>query len=150
MTLKSLIFMSTVILLALQGKAAEPVLDGQYKINMQIGSQSYVDMMEIHGKKSPALLKSFGGEIGGTLTVPGAFTSGLSGEAKCTMWGGFCELHFQIVAQEQGKYYRVYYQAILPLKNYNAALLNGKPVVLSGSAYLEDGQLLGTFQAMQQ
>jgi hypothetical protein len=130
-------------------QAAEPSLDGKYTINMKIGNHSFVDEMEIQGQPGPILLKSYGGDITGNLTVPGAFTSGLTGNAKCTMWGGFCELQFQIMANEQNQSYRVYYQATLPLKNYNDSLVHGKPVVLSGSAYLEDGKLLGQFQAFK-
>lgn len=150
MKLKIAATLSAVLVLAFQAKAIEPSLDGQYEMKLRTRTHVYTDTMELKGVRGPALLRSFGGNIGGTIVVPGAFTSNLAGTAYCTTWGGFCELRFQIVANEQGKSYRVHYQARLPLTEYNDALFNGKRVVLSGSAFLENGELLGTFQAVQQ
>lgn len=143
MKMNNLITMSLLIWFSLQATATEPALDGQYEMRLKIRNQIHSVSLKIEGQNGPALLRVYGGDITGTISIPDRSSSSLFGEAHCTKWGGFCELQFQDTAN------RVHYSANLPFKNYTD-VFNGKPVVLIGYAFLEDGKILGTFQAIQQ
>nr|WP_295904923.1 hypothetical protein [uncultured Bdellovibrio sp.] len=126
-----------------------PRLDGSYQMQLTIGEHLFLDQMELKGQQSPLHLNHFDGNIEGTITVPGIFSSPLVGEAQCSRRTSSCELQFEIVAVEAGKSYKVIYKAQLTPENFNK-VRHGEAPVLTGSAYLESGELLGNFIATRQ
>ena len=125
-------------------------LDGRFEMTITIGEKTYVDFLNLNGKDAPIRMSSFGGQIIGSITVPGNFESPLQGQGRCTLWGSFCEFQFEIVAHENGIDFKVIYKADFARSDY-IRFLNGEvhQVSLTGTAYLENGNVLGTFKAIR-
>ena len=151
MKIKTLVLtMAMVLATASQVKASGPALDGKYLMELKIGDRIFIDHLDLQGMEGAIHLRTFNGGIAGAITVPGIFTAPLSGQANCSESSSSCELNFVINAYEGGKYYKVFYQAELTNENYLRALSGKFPPVLTGTASLEDGQLLGPFEAIKQ
>ena len=152
MKTKALILTAAMIVLgmATQAKATEPVLDGHYRMDLKIGDRVFVDQLDLRGEGQPLSLRSFVGPIAGLVTVPGIFSSALTGQGQCSEKTSSCTFDFVIVAHEGGQDYKVLYHAELTPENYLKALSGKNPPVLSGAASLEDGQVLGPFEAIKQ
>ena len=105
---------------------AAPSLDGNYILDTKIGN-----------------LFALNTELSGTLTVTGAFSSPVTGNARCNPWTSTCEIDFSILATENGSSYTVNYSLAL---SYPDAmnLLGGKEYQLTGNAYLSNQQFLGS------
>ena len=122
-------------------------LSGKYVMEIDINGKVFEDNLEMQGVKIPMSL--FGaGKIKGTLTVPDIFSSPLTGTYACSMWVNKCRVNFEILAVENGKEYKVYYDAALEARDF-IEVMNGHPAILTGKARLENGSLLGTFKAVQ-
>ncbi len=141
---------SLALILTAQAQATDHGLDGNYEVHLKVGDRIFLDQMEIKGKDGEIKLQSFHGSITGTMTVPGNFTSPLSGEGHCSEKDSLCELDFDIDAHEQGQAYKVHYQAKIQGAHYQKVVADEATPVLTGTATLEDGQLLGTFEATRQ
>ncbi|WP_413944308.1 hypothetical protein [Bdellovibrio sp. HCB-162] len=126
-----------------------PRLDGNYQMKLTIGEHLFLDQMKLKGQQSPLHLYRFNGNIVGTITVPGIFSSPLNGTAQCSRKTSSCNLQFEILAVEGGRSYKVIYKAQMAPENFKKAL-HGETPVLTGSAYLESGELLGNFIATRQ
>lgn len=151
MKIKTLILAMAMVLAATsQVKAEGPVLDGKYLMELKIGDRVFIDHMDLQGQEGSIHLQAFNGGITGTITVPGIFTAHLNGQGNCSESSSSCELNFVINAHEGGKYYKVFYHAKLTNEDYLRALSRKAPPVLTGTASLEDGQLLGPFEAIKQ
>lgn len=152
MLLKSLI--SSVIFfvtsLAMAQTAPPKVLDGDYRVELTIGGKVFIDHMTLQGKEGPITLRDSSGDIVGTMIVPGMFTSPITGSGYCTDWGFTCHLSFSIVANENGKTYKVNYTADVDSHTYRNYQLNKGPLIITGTATLEDGSLLGDYVATKQ
>ncbi|QDK37560.1 hypothetical protein [Bdellovibrio sp. NC01] len=136
----------TILFSSLAAHAADGILDGHYAVEMQIGQRLFHDEMNLQGA-SPIALRNFTGAISGNIVVPGVFESPLEGQAVCSEANLSCELEFTILVNEGGEPYKVRYVAEIHGEDYiRAATLKAEPV-LRGSAYLEDGKLMGTFTA---
>lgn len=103
-----------------------------YDVKLQIGNTLHHDILVLNSGSG------LRGPLSGTFTVPGVFTSDLSGSFHCHPWNGFCLLHFEIIARENGQEFKVRFQASAPIFEQGE---------LTGEAHLENGQLLGTFTA---
>lgn len=132
-----------------QADQFDPVLDGHYSMKLKVGDKIFDDEMEFRGADRPIRLRDGGGRVQGSITVPGVFTSPLEGHGFCSTWGSQCHLIFTIVAREQGQTYKVRYEALLEIDNYLKVLNQGHQPILTGSAYFENGQVLGTFEAIR-
>lgn len=124
-------------------------LDGDYKVELTIGDKVFIDHMTLKGKDSPIEITKFQGDITGSMTVPGMFTSPLEGSGYCTKRGFVCRMDFAIEANENGQKYKVKYSLNMGQLNFRKAF-RGEGVVFNGSAYLEDGKLLGHYTATKQ
>jgi hypothetical protein len=113
-------------------------LEGTYNMQLSIGDKVFNDEMVLSSPTGGPLDTNFGGPISGQITVPGAFTSPLEGTLICHPWNGICGFQFSIVANENGQSYRVYYKG-----NYD---FFSNPAI-TGTASLENNQLLGNFTA---
>ncbi len=122
---------------------AAPSLDGNYILDTKIGNQVFQDHLSLHGKAGVINLFALNTELSGTLTVTGAFSSPVTGNARCNPWTSTCEIDFSILATENGSSYTVNYSLAL---SYPDAmnLLGGKEYQLTGNAYLSNQQLLGS------
>lgn len=152
MTLQTSLF-STLFLVATSAfaQSAKPViLDGDYRVELKIGSNVFQDQMTLKGKEKPIEIAGFEGDLAGTMTVPGMFTSAIEGSGVCTGQDQTCTLQFTIEANENGGTYKVKYTAILSPENFTKASGGEVPVTLTGAASLEDGTLLGEFVATKQ
>lgn len=152
MTLQKSLF-TTLFLVASSALAqsTKPViLDGDYRVELKIGSNVFQDQMTLQGKEKPIEIAGFDGDIAGTMTVPGMFTSPLEGIGVCTSQDQTCRLQFTIEANENGGTYKVKYTAVLGPENFTKASGGETPVTLTGAASLEDGTLLGEFVATKQ
>jgi hypothetical protein len=125
-------------------------LDGKYAVELKIGDRTYLDQMELKGQDRPIQMTFFRGPIIGTMTVPGAFSSPISGEGYCSAWMASCQLDFDIEAHEQGQMYKVHYRAETQMDNYLNVSSQTTFPILTGTATLENGELLGTFVATKQ
>jgi len=123
-------------------------LDGTYDMNIQIGGQKFTDILVLKGEKSPITMSSFGGNIIGSVTVPHSFASPLSGHARCTLWGAFCDLNFDIVAHENGQSFNVHYKAQVIREDYLKMINGSLASTLRGTAYLDNEEVLGDFVAV--
>lgn len=146
--ISSLIFFCASFVLA--NPAPYPVLDGDYRVELTIDGKVFVDFMTLKGKDGAIAIDDFGGDITGTMTVPGMFTSPLTGEGYCTNWGFHCTFDFSIEANENGKTYVVKYTATMGAKDFRAYARGQAPAILTGTAALEDGKVLGTYIATKQ
>ncbi len=123
-------------------------LSGRYLMKMTIGSRVFDDLLDLEGPYGP--LPAHGTtQLYGALTVPNAFYSPITGQISCDLWVAMCRLNFEITAHENGQAFRVFYKAQLLGPNY-INFLQGKPALLTGSATLENGDALGSFEALQQ
>lgn len=123
-------------------------LDGRYDMVIEIKGKIFHDILEIRGKDKPIIREGFFGPIEGSLTVPNAFTSPLTGRASCSAWIFQCSLTFSIIADENGQTYKVNYKGRSRLTNERGEHI-AKPAVITGEAYLEDDSLLGKFTATE-
>jgi len=120
-------------------------LAGTYHMEIKISERDFTDILVLKGRLP---VRSHNASLAGTLEVPGVFLADLAGKSYCSgPWGGVCQLSFAIVARENGQEFKVNYQATVA--NYYEAF-SGAPVILEGSATLENGDLLGNFTATQQ
>ena len=86
------------------------------------------------------------GSFAGTLTVPGVFTAELEKTSYTIMfWADIVQINFEIVAKENGKEFRVRYNAV---QNIEQDSRSGHQT-LNGTATLEDDTILGTFVAIK-
>lgn len=103
-----------------------------YDVKLRIGDTLHHDVLVLKGGPG------FRGPLSGTFTVPGVFTSDLTGTFHCHPWNGYCQLQFEIIAREHGSEFKVLFRASTPMFEEQE---------LTGEAHLEDGTLLGSFTA---
>jgi hypothetical protein len=123
------------------------LLDGTYAMEIQIGKTLFKDIFVLKGSASSIDLNFFNGQIEGHITVPGVFSSPLSGTALCDSDEKKCELKFEIVAHEKGQDFKVFYHAQIPEMAFNAIRAGELQPILQGVARLENGEILGDFKA---
>lgn len=128
-------------ILLLLGAFSAQAMDGRYLVNLKIGDKVFQDEMEIKSDESVIYRER---EIYGTYSVPGEFISLLKGTSYCHLWNNDCSLNFEIVAQENGRSYKVFFQA------YGLVVNPPEKMRLQGTATLEGGRKLGTLEAIQQ
>lgn len=138
---KQMIFSILLLLGSFSAQAGDAGLDGQYIVSLKIGDKVFEDQLEI---KSDEPMIYYNREIYGIYKVPGEFVSSLKGTSYCHLWDDSCSLSFEIVAQENGRSYKVLFEA------YGQVSYPPEKMVLEGTATLEDGQKLGTFKAVHQ
>lgn len=126
-----------------------PTLDGTYDVDMKIGDRHIQDRMVLYGVNGPIRINFFDGEIGGVIIVPEVFSAPIQGSGYCSLWASRCVFKFEITARENGKEFRVFYEATLTENLFNLALGNSQSVTLAGVAKLENGEVLGTYTAMK-
>lgn len=112
--------------------------DTVYDMHIRIGNTDFQDVLLLRGASSNII--TYRGPLRGSITVPGVFTSELSGRAHCHPWNGVCALSFEIMARENGREFLV---------RYRASMSSSSDSEITGSAYLEDGSLLGNFTAIK-
>ena len=105
-------------------------LNGSYDVQTQIGDRLFHDQLQ--------LVVSPEGGLSGTLTVTGVFSAEVSGAIQTENESAV--LYFSILAHENNQDFKV---------NYRAEVTTTEPVVLTGQARLENGDLLGNFTAYQ-
>lgn len=137
------------ICLAQAQTQARSYLDGQYAVNLKIGDHTFRDEMELKAVSGLISLEAFSGSIAGTMTVPGVFSVPLTGMAHCESQKSSCQVQFTIQAKEGGQTYNVHYRAELSGDNYTKAIGGQTPPVLTGSAFLDDGGVMGNFEAIK-
>ena len=124
---------------------------GNYKMDIKIGSRTFLDLVELSSVNGLPIGPDFDGKVVGTLEVVGIFKSALSGQAKCYKSQKLCEIEFSIIAKENGKEEEYTYRARLEGDNYKNVSENGQPAVLTGSAFSNEGRdVFGKFIAIQQ
>ena len=144
-----ILLMTTQNIFASSDIFSERSLDGVYDMNIQIGHQMFTDIFVLRGKKRAITLSSFDGDLEGSVTVPNLFSSTLSGQGTCSLWGAFCVLAFDIVAHEYGQNFNVHYKAQVIREDY-LKMFNGKlAYTIRGTAYLDNDQVLGDFVAVR-
>lgn len=126
------------------------VVDGDYRVELTIGDKVFIDEMTLKGKEKPMDLGEFQGEFVGIMIVPGAFTSPITGSGYCTSRDQLCALNFSIVANENGQSYKVNYTAKVDAQNYKKYQSDTGPLIITGTATLEDGSVLGEYTATKQ
>jgi hypothetical protein len=115
----------------------EGLMNGTYDMQIDIGGTIFNDVMVIQDLPSFPYKSTFTGSI----TVPGVFTALIEdGKVTCHLWSSGCNMSFSILADENGKKYRVYYSA-----SYEFTQQNPK---IYGQAHLEKS-LLGSFKAIK-
>lgn len=129
---------------------APKVVDGDYRVELTIGDKVFVDQMTLKGQDRPMALQDFQGEFVGSMTVPGVFTSPLIGSGYCTDRGPVCNLGFSIVANENGQTYQVNYTAVVDANSFNNYRQGLGPLIIRGTATLENGSVLGDYVAIKQ
>lgn len=124
-------------------------LDGYYEMTMIIGEKSYAHFLELKGKDTPIDMTSFNGQITGSIATPGNCKSTVLGFGYCTLWNPSCYFQFETVANVNGADFKVIYKADFAKPDYlNFIMGEVQHVNLTGTAYLEDGKVLGTFKAI--
>lgn len=120
-------------------------LVGIYDIRITIGDRVFNDILHINSASDVALcrftkIKAMCGTFTGKLIVPDAFEAFI-GKGKYSViftWAlDLVKFKFEILARENGKNFRVYYEGSQGFDN----------TTLYGRAVLEDGSLLGVFEA---
>lgn len=131
-----------------QAQLSPPTLEGRYEMQLDINGTIFSDIMELKGKNQPITLSDFSGELNGSIEVPGMFISPLTGNGACSGFSQTCIFRFIIVAVEGTQSFQVIYEMQLEPTDY-VKLRDGETqqVRLTGTAYLEDGSVLGTFVA---
>ncbi len=110
-------------------------LDGTYLMKLKIGEKIFDDILVLEGVNGPIDYYSRG-PLKGSVTVSNAFSVPLAGNVSCSVWIGICNLDFEITAVENGNSFKVFYSGEYTLAQS-----------FTGSAHLENGDLLGTFEA---
>lgn len=105
---------------------------GVYEVRLKVGDKEFRDLMTVD---SANYLPSGKEELSGTMTVPGVFTSKFVGTTSLTSSFNL-RLRFEIIANENGKQYKVRYTAYIP-DNQDERFL--------GVARLEDNTVIGEF-----
>lgn len=144
-------FLTLIALLISSAGYAEPIapiLDGRYEMQLNINGTVFNDVMELKGKDKPITLSGFSGELDGSIEVPEMFISPLAGNGSCSEFSETCIFRFVITATEGTESFKVFYKMQLEPTDF-AKLANGETqeVRLTGTAYLEDGSVLGNFVA---
>lgn len=130
---------------SLASKAAD--LAGIYEMALVIGEKTFHDTLIIESTQ-PMPIDTYSGELQGSITVPNVFSAPLQGNANCLLFRlSKCTLNFEILADENGHQFKVFYKAELKGYNYYDSLFNGGAPILIGEAALENGELLGRFTA---
>lgn len=111
------------------------VLDGVYDMHIKISDQAFVDELDLKTYSTDFATAG----LSGFVTVPERFKAELTGTARFLKSSGAYYVNFTIVAHENGRDFKVVYRC---------QLANGSSD-LQGSAYLEDGSLLGDFTAVK-
>ena len=122
-------------------------LNGSYEMEIEIGSRTFIDKLQLAGVDGPIGLKEFSGKVTGEITVPGLFTAPLTGTAKCSSETTSCQIKFEITATEGGQQFLVRYEAEISGQDYQNAVSGNELPQLRGTAFLEDGRVLGNFSA---
>ena len=110
-------------------------IDGTYDMPIKIGETDFIDVVELKTSK----INYYQAQLTGTLTVPNAFTADLDGEVRLTLWARLYTFNFTITARENGQEFKV---------KYVGEFISDDQTRMEGSAYLEDGKLLGHFTAV--
>lgn len=120
------------------------LLTGRYNMVIKIGDKVFHDELILSGTGSTYIF-GYKGPLSGSLTVPGVFSSPLTGRASCSAWSLSCNISFEIVAVENGQSFKVLYAATIGKETDNI----GDTVTpfLVGTATLENGKFLGNFFA---
>jgi hypothetical protein len=147
--MKSLLIVCLVTMAAFTVNAESVILDGTYEVLMQIGDTLYHDEMVLQGASGPINPVDFYGDLKGQITVPNAFTAPLIGNGFCTPWVGHCNFKFEIVAHEGNQDYKVFYEAQIKPRDYGKIVRGEMNPQMSGTAKLENGEVLGTFTAIK-
>jgi hypothetical protein len=124
-------------------------LNGQYLMELNIQGRLFHDQLELKSVSSSRSINgyNFRDAITGMVTVPGIFSVPLRGFGQCHLWKFSCEFHFEILAKENGKEFKVFYKAKFNSKHYLNGLIKNHPVVLTGEAFLDNNEFLGSFTA---
>lgn len=150
---KIFIFLYTLTVLLMNSADATPrelTLDGHYQMDLTIRDKVFKDEMVLKGAKGTINYLYYIGDITGSITVPGVFTSVIEkGTAYNTGRGQLVSLDFKITASENGSQFQVHYKGRVKREDHSV-ILNGKmPITLYGEAYLDNNELLGTFKAVK-
>lgn len=143
-----------VFLLSIGARAEDidsnPTMDGIYEMTIQIGTQTYLNTFVLTGKTRPITAYSFGGGITGSIGIPGQFSSPFEGNGRCSLWNDYCQFQFSVTTHEGDQSSKVIYEARFADPEY-LKFLNGKEqrVVLTGTAFRENGEFLGAFKAIR-
>ena len=147
------IFIILTLLLAAFALKAEPFpvqnLDGHYTMDLVIQNKVFHDQFILSGLNGPIDMRTFGGPLAGSITVPGVFSAPLTGNGNCSLWGSFCNFNFSIVAKENGQEFNVFYKIQLSHQVYLDILTGKSPVTFEGDAFLDNQQPLGHFKAVR-
>ena len=121
--------------------AYDPELVGKYDMEIKIGDRIFHDILHITSSTENSHNNQVGSFIG-TLEVPGVFTAELEKATyQIALQTGTVYIQFEILAQENGKEFRVKYSAAKN-KISNVDRITGK-------AMLENYEFLGTFTAIK-
>ena len=109
--------------------------DGIYDMHIKIGERIFIDEVELHTRR----MNFMRAELTGFVSVAGAFKAELTGTIQ-QLCGGTEVFSFSIVAHENGQDFKVKYDGFFEFDN---------GTTMQGSAFLEDGKLLGEFTAVK-
>jgi hypothetical protein len=113
---------------------------GHYEMQLKVGEKVFHDLVDIKVEADSDFRKS---KLSGVLTVPGVFTSPLTGSSQYIPWNFAHYFSFEITAVENGQSYKVFYTGEL-----KDDFMVNTPKTMTGEARLEDKSLLGTFIAV--
>ena len=128
-------------------------INGDYEIEFTTGDHVFHDFMQIKEVSSTQL----GGQFEGTMTVPNAFTSPITGSYQTRIqWSGTSMLfNFSIVANESNQSYKVYYKGSINPTDYENFVNGTAQPTITGDVFV-DGETpttplkkIGTFKAVR-
>jgi hypothetical protein len=149
----------TLAFVVLQAKAdnQKPVfLSGKYEMHLKINDTVFVDYLSFNcffTWSNPCLsisLEPQTSSLKGSIEVPNNFTVPIKkGVIRITEKPLTTSLEFEILAKENGREFKVYYNAKIPAPLYEDILSGKTPPTFEGTALLEDNKKLGDFAAVK-
>lgn len=129
-------------------------LDGSYEMKFVTGDHTFYDQMQLKGVNSVISPMSFNGPIAGQVTVPGAFSSPLEGNAYVRFqWSGTSvSFDFSITAHENSQDYKVYYKGRIAYADYDSYISGNTEPVITGEVFVDGEKVqkkIGTFRAVR-
>lgn len=134
--MKKLALTALLAVLPFQARAGG-LFSGTYDMKIQIGEREFHDVLVLESDSGHVHPIAYAGKLTGTVTVPGVFSSPLTGSVRCHPWSAMCVLNFEIIARENGREFKVRYQGAAGYEERD----------FTGRAFLENGEVLGDFTA---